>query len=117
MADTYDKILGSTFTQQGELTWISTEESDDAEKPNWYRIWLLVQPNTDRVLMTIDGPSKKQLCYAACAESGSRRCFISIEGAQKYAYSTAMKTLTDERTTSSTCRKSRRESRIRRGTS
>lgn len=116
MPDKYDKILGSTFTQQGELTWVSTEESDDAEPPNWYRVWLLVQKGTDRVLITIEGPSDKQLCYAACAEIGTRRLFISLEGAQRYGFSLAMKTITDERTTSATCRKSRRESRIRKGT-
>lgn len=112
MADTYDKILASTFTRQGELTWVHAEESDDNEPPNWYHIWLLVQRETDRVMVTIDGPAAKQLCFCAASENGVRRMFISLEGAQRHAYSLAMKVLTDERINSATCRKSRRERRL-----
>jgi len=105
----FDKITGATFAQDRcGLIWIESAEQEDDDE--WKSIWLLVQPFTDRVMATIDGPTKKQLTYVVALE-GSQRRFISLDGAKKNAIAAAMQVINDEDQHSARRRKMRSEAR------
>lgn len=101
-----DKILGSTFSRSSSgLTWIETAESDD--EGNEYKLWLLVDA-TGRMLASIDGPTRHQLCYGVQFEEGPQRKYIHLEGAQQYAFGRAQQILRDELARRASGRKGRR---------
>ena len=112
MADTYNKILDAQFyPERCGLHWVETFEKDD-NSGLWYKIWLLVQESTDRMLVSIDGPTAEQICYSVAVEghSGLRK-YISLDGAKQNAISVAMQIIGDEKNGSSQRRHARRKAR------
>ena len=97
MADTFDKILDASFSRERlGLHWVEFREKED-ETGEWYSCWLLVQETTDRMLVSIDGPTPRQICYTVSVEgcSGVRK-YISLDGAKRNAVSVAMQIIGDE---------------------
>jgi hypothetical protein len=95
MAETYDPILTPTFEQERcGLVWLRGASQNEEGK--WADWWLLVQSSTDRVVATIDGTTDSQLTFDVCLEGGSRRKYISLEGAKRNAIACAMQILADE---------------------
>ena len=106
------KILASTFQpERGHgLTWVETTDwvmTSEGEAGDEYKVWLLVEDRTDRVITTIDGPTRLQLCYDVAAEARTPRKFISIDGAKRYALSLALEILESEGAQRSLSRKIR----------
>jgi hypothetical protein len=113
MAGAYDKITGATFTpERCGLHWVELFDQDD-ESGEFYPIWLLVQCSTDRVLVSIDGPTSKQICYTTAVEGhGGLRKYISLDGAKRNAIAVAMQIIGGEKCASSERRKARRVSKF-----
>ena len=85
-----DKILNATFSPEGQdLIWIEAPDHDDDGTP--YRIWLLIQCETEKVIASVEGPTPRQLTYQAGVD-GLRDCkFISLEAAQRHCVREAHK--------------------------
>lgn len=105
-----DRLTGSKVSEAGNgLVWIEfmdTEVHD--EQTVDCPCWLLVQRSTDRVMVVIDGPNKNTLLYRANADGGSYHKFISLDGAQRFAISSANQVISEEIKTRSVARKERR---------
>lgn len=112
MADGYDKILHSSFTRERiGLIWVEAREQDE-EKTEWHSIWLLVDPSTDCVLASIDGPYRGQICYSVATEQAHNRLYISLDGAKRAAFALAAQIISDRRINSARSRKQRRHGPI-----
>lgn len=94
-----DKITGSTFwVQSAEITWMESIDCDydsDGNVTTTYPIWFLIQTSTERVIVTVDGPTEKQICYDV-SDGNNRRRFISFDGAKAYALECAQAILDNE---------------------
>lgn len=110
MSETYDPILNPTFERERcGLIWLRGAQQNEEGK--WADWWMLVQSSTDRVVASIDGTTAAQLTFDVCLEGGSRRKYISLEGAKRNAIACAMQILADEGQHSSQRRKMRHETR------
>ena len=113
---TYDRIAEAQVYPAGtNLHWVQAiyEQKDpDGTAVDRYPFWLLVQQGTDRVMSEINGPSEDCLTYMVTTETGARRAFISLDGAQRYAMFLAGRELAAEQRRRPIM-KGRRSSRLR----
>ena len=98
---TFDKFTDARISRDSSgLMWIESDErvnEGSAEEGSWYTFWLLVQPSTDRVMVVIDGPTKHQMSYGVGGDGINRRTFLTIDGAKRWAVTSAMTILDEER--------------------
>lgn len=112
VARKFDKITDATAYPAGNgLMWVETVDYDSNDEYVQNESWLLIESATDRVLVSIDGPSEHQFSYGVNIEGGARRCYITEESAKRYAFGAAIEKLTEESAQRSSARKARRGSK------
>lgn len=117
MSEPFNKIANArTYRDRSGLIWIESQEqtNEGSEDPgDWYDFWLLVQPITDRVIVVIDGPTKRQLTYGVAVDGCPHRKFLSIEGAKRWSVIQAMQIIQDERREVASNRMNRKRAKTR----